>query len=216
MLLPAVRALEIAVVLYQAQDGHIQQPGHFDRLGDNHGHQILRGGNHHNAIHRQRLKNGEGYVSGSRRHIHEEVVQIAPYHIGPKLLHDPSDDGPPPDHRVGLMLCKEVEAHNLHPALGVSGIDTKLRALCLGVNTECLGDRGSSDVGVQNTDPLAHILHRAGQRCGYQALAHAPLAAHNSDDLFNGGQFIQRGPQILGLRALPAAFSAGGALMGAV
>ena len=62
----------------QAQNGDVHHLGHLDGLGDNHAHQILGGGDHHDAVHRQGLEHRQGHIAGSGGHIHKQVVHVAP------------------------------------------------------------------------------------------------------------------------------------------
>ena len=213
VLLAAVGAAEVAVVLHQAQNGDVHHLGHLDGLGDNHAHQILGGGDHHDAVHRQGLEHRQGHVAGSGGHIHKQVVHVAPDDIGPELLHRPGDHRAAPHHRVGLVLGEQVEAHNLNAGFGLRRVDAQLAALGLGVDAEGGGDGGAGDVGVQDAHRLAHAAHGHRQRGGDQALAHAALAADHGDDLPDVGQAVGRGAEVLGRGALPAALAAGGAVV---
>ena len=40
------------------------------------------------AAHLDRLDQGELRVAGARRHVHEEIVELAPFHVAQKLLND--------------------------------------------------------------------------------------------------------------------------------
>ena len=215
VLLAAVRALEVAVVLHQAQHGNVHHLGHLDGLGDDHAHQILGRGDHDDPVHREGLEHSQGHVTGSGRHIHEEIVQLAPDDIGPELLDSAGNDRAAPDDGVGLILGEEVEAHHLHPALGGLGVDAQLAARGPGVDAESLGDGGAGDVGVQDADLLAQAGHGAGQRGGHQALADAALSADHGDDLLDVGELMGRDLEALGAGALRAALAAGGAVVGA-
>ena len=188
--------------------------GHLHRLGDDHAHQVLGRGDHHNAVNGEGLEHGEGHVAGSRGHVHKHIVYISPDHVAPELLDGTGDDGAPPDHRVGLVLGEQVEAHDADAGLGLGGIDAQLAALGPGVDAEGGGDGGAGDVGVQHGHLLAHAAHGHRQGGGHQALAHAALAADHGDDLSDVGQAVGGDVEVLGRSTLPAALTAGGAVVG--
>ena len=157
---------------------------------------------------------GKGHVTGTRRHIHKHIVHIAPDDIGPELLHRAGDDGASPDHRVGLVLGEEIEAHELHAPLADGGVDAQLAAGSVLMDAKGGGDAGAGDVGVQHRHLSAPLGHGGGQGAGDGGLAHAPLAADDGDDLAHTGKPVDGLPQIHGGGALPAALAAGRAVMG--
>ena len=127
----AVGTLVVAVILYQTQDGNGHHVGHIHRLGNDHGHQLLGGGDHHDAVNGQRLEHRQGYVAGSRGHIHKQVVYVAPRHIGPELLDHVGNDRSPPDNRVGLMLHEHIQGDHLDPSGGHRGVHPNIVAVGL-------------------------------------------------------------------------------------
>ena len=216
MLPAAVRAAEEGVILHNAQYRHVQHLRHVNRLGDDHAHQGLGGGDDNHPVHRQGLEHRQGHVPRPGGHIHKQIVQLAPHHVGPELLHRPGDDGATPHHRVGLVLDEQVQAHQLDAALGDGGQDAVLVPQRPPVDVKRLGHRRAGDIGVQNAHLLPPGGHGGGQGAGRGGLAHAPRAAVHGDHLFDVGVGVGRLAQILGLGALPAALAAGGAVMGAL
>ena len=213
-LLPAVRAGDIAHVLHQAHDGDLHHLRHLDGLLHHHAHQLLGGGHDDDAVQGNGLEHAEGHVAGSRRHIHEQIVAV-PQHVGPELLDHAGDDRAPPDDRVRLVGQQQVGAHHLDAGLGDHGIQARLAAHGLAVDTEGLGDGGTGDVGIQNADLMAPAAHGDRQLAGDHGLADAALAGHDAEHLADVGFGMVLLQQGLGLLPLAAALAAGGAVMGA-
>ena len=61
-------------------------------LAHDHSHQLLRSGYRDNAVNRQRLEHGEQHVGGSRRHVDEQVVDLAPVRLAVELTDGVRDD----------------------------------------------------------------------------------------------------------------------------
>ena len=100
----------------------------------------------------------------------------------------------------------EVGGHHLDAALRLAGQDA------VGVggqrvrDAEGLRDGRSGDVGVQDAHVLPALLHFAGKQAGDQRLAHAALAGHDADDVFDVGA----GVRLDGAGALGGAVAASG------
>lgn len=90
----AVRTYEVAVVLYDTEHRNAHHLCHLVGFHDDHAHQILRGRYDHYAVYRKRLENGQRNITGSWRHIDEEIVQVAPDDVGPELFTVPAMTGP--------------------------------------------------------------------------------------------------------------------------
>ena len=65
---------------------HAQRAAHVDEGN------FLRRGYQHRALHRDQLRQAQLYVAGSRRHVHDQIIEFAPLHIRKKLLHQPMQD----------------------------------------------------------------------------------------------------------------------------
>ena len=206
MALAAVGALEVGHVLHEAQqlDVHVVREVH--GLAHDHGHQLLRSGYRDNAVNRQRLEHGEQHVGGSRRHVDEQVVDLAPVRLAVELTDGVRDDRAAPGHRDVVFRQHEVGGHHLDAALRLAGQDA------VGVggqrvrDAEGLRDGRSGDVGVQDAHVLPALLHFAGKQAGDQRLAHAALAGHDADDVFDVGA----GVRLDGAGALGGAVAASG------
>ena len=89
---------------------------------DNHTDQFLRTCNNHNPVNRQRLKDGEGNVPCSRRHIHKHTIHVFPNNIGPKLFDCSGNHRSAPKNGVGFVFQQKIDGHNLNPPVGNYGI----------------------------------------------------------------------------------------------
>ena len=96
-LLSAIGADEIAHIFHEAEDRHVHQLCHIDRLFHDHGDQLLRAADDHDAVERQRLENGQRNVTRSGRHIDEHKVDVVPNDLAPELLDRACDDRAAPD-----------------------------------------------------------------------------------------------------------------------
>ena len=67
------------------------------------------------------------------------------------------------------------------------------------MDIERLGHRRAGDIGVQNADLAATLLHRHGQHRRHSALPDATLAGYDGDDFFHIGMGIGLRQQALRL-----------------
>ena len=212
-LLAAVRALDVAHVLHQTDDGDVQHIHHLDGFFHDHAHQLLRRGNQHRSVHRDGLAHGQHHVAGSRRHIDEQHVLIAPDHVRPELGHSAGDDRAAPGYGVAVVGQKQVQAHHVDAGGGAHGENARVVALGLLLQAEFPGNGRAGDVRVQNAHLQAHALHGHGQQRRDHGFAHAALAAAYADDLFDVALLMGLLQQAFRLGALAAALPAGGAVM---
>ena len=213
MLLPAVGALEITVILHHAQDGLVHHLGHADRLGDDEGDQVLGRGDHHDPVHGDGLEDGQGHIARSGGHVNEQIVQLAPAHVGPELFDHAAQQAAPPDHRVSLVLQQQVQGDDLDAPGGEFGEDALPVPHGAGVQAEGGGDGGAGDVGVHDAHFITPLGHGGGQGGGGGALAHAALAGHDGVDVLDGRVLVQRCNEVFGVHVLTAG-AAGAAVMG--
>ena len=104
----AVRADGVAHVLDDSEDGDLHEFRHVHGFADDHGDEFLRRGDDDDAVNGQGLEDCQGNVAGSRRHVHEHAVDVAPDDVGPELFYDAGYDWPAPDDRVGLPFHQEI------------------------------------------------------------------------------------------------------------
>ena len=103
MLLFAVGAYVIRHVLNESQNGDIHSLCHFERLAHYHFHKLLRRSHDDYAVYRKRLEHRKRYVARSGGHIHEHIVHVAPYYVGPELLYRARDYRAAPYDGIGLV-----------------------------------------------------------------------------------------------------------------
>ena len=115
--LAATRALDIAVIFDETEHGHVHHFRHFDRFGDDHGDELLRGGNDDDAVERNGLEHRERCVAGSGGQVDKHVIDFIPDDVAPELLDDTGDDRTAPDDRGGLVRQEKVHAHDLDSGL---------------------------------------------------------------------------------------------------
>ena len=207
-LLAAVRAAEVGIVLHEAQHGNVHHVRHFHGFRNDHGHQILRGSDDDDTIHRQALEHRQGYVAGSGGHVNEQIVNVLPDNVRPELLHRARDDWAAPYHRVGGVVQQQIDGHYLNARAGQRRVQAVfVRALTLR-DAEGGGCGGAGDVGIQNADPLSLPCHGDSQHGRDRGFAHAALAGDHGNDLLHAGVGVQLRQQALGLAigAIRAAF----------
>ena len=152
MLLAALVTLEVRHVLDQAHNGDIQVVRQVDRLANDHGNKLLRCGNGDDTVNGQHLEHREEHIGGSRRHVDQHVVDVAPVGLVPELLDDAGNDRAAPcDGHVALRE-HEVHGHDLDAAVGERRVDARLVSMQLVGHAERLRDGGASDVRVQDAD----------------------------------------------------------------
>ena len=188
--LTAARALDIAVIFDETEHGHIHHFRHFDRFGDDHGDELLRGGDDDDAVERDGLEHRERCVAGSGGQVDKHVIDFIPDDVAPELLDDTGDNRAAPDDRGGLIRQKLVDAHSLDAGLCVDRKQAVIAAHGLFVDAEALRNRRTGDVGVENGGFKAAALHGNSQHRGDKAFAYAAFAADNADDLFDIAHLI--------------------------
>ena len=200
-LLAAVRAYQVAHILYDTDDRNIHQLCHLASLLDNHRNQILRRGHDDDAVHRNRLENSQRNIACARRHIDEHIVHLSPDYIAPELLNGSCNDRSSPDDRVVGVFQQQVNRHDLGALRGQARVDAQLGSLCASSDPKHLRDRWTGDVRIQNGGRKSSALHHNCQRRGDHRLANAAFAADDTDDLFNLTQVVCRLQQALWLGA---------------
>ena len=213
MLLAAVAALEVAVVLHNADDGLAHHLSHADSLGDDQGDQVLGRGDHHDAVHGDGLVDGQGHVAGSGGHVDEQVVQLAPQDVGPELLDHAADQAAAPDNGIAGVFQQQVQGHDLDAFQGQLGQDVLAVTHSTGVQAESLGDGGTGDVGVHDAHLVALLCHGNCQVGGDRGLADAALTGHDGVNVLDGGVLVQGCNEVL-LFHVGAAGAASAAVMG--
>ena len=126
---------------------------HVHGLRDDHAHKVLRACDDKDSVHRKGLKNGKGNVACSGRHIHEQIIQLAPDDIRPELLHHARNDRASPDHCLFRIRHQKIQAHNLDAIFRQFRNNLVLRKrFRLFRQSVHLRNGRSCDIRVQNSD----------------------------------------------------------------
>ena len=158
---PGLRVHERAHVLDDTDDGHAHALEHApaaQRVAHRH---LLRSRHDDRAGHLSGLDQGELRVTGPRRQVHDEVVELAPVHIAQKLLDDLHDDGTAPD-RGRVPIDEEAERHK-PDAVGFERLNPAAHHRGPLEHTEHPRNVGAVDVGIHHTDPVARLGERDGE-----------------------------------------------------
>ena len=144
-----------------------------DRAGRVEQGDFLRRADDDGAGQRQRLRQGQRYVAGSRGQVDHQVVERAPVDLAEKLLDDAVEHRPAHDDRA-LGLEQEAHRHQLESA----GLD-RLDALAAGhrpaAGADQVGDRRAVDVGVHQPDAGSVGTQAIGDGRGHRRLADPPF-----------------------------------------
>ena len=165
--------------------------GHLDGLADDHADQFLRAGHDDDAVHRQRLEDGQRHIAGSRGHIDEEKVNV-PHNLLPELLDSARNDGAAPDNGGLGVIEQKVDAHNFHAGAAANRIDAGAVAGGGTLDAEQAGDGRTGDVSVQHTGLEAEAAHRDGQHRAGHAFADAALAGNDADHFLDTAALVRR------------------------
>ncbi len=186
--------------------GHLEvgAPGH---VGHPDGH--LLGGQRRRG-HDQQLGPGQQArqrhldVARPRRHVDQQVVEVAPAHVGQELLDRLGQHQPPPHEGHALVLDEEAHRDDLEgarrPAGRTDGTSTSLGWIFPSppprrpVDAQHAGDGEAPDVGVEDADGVTPGGQGGGQVDGHRRLADAALPAGHGQDPGREGDLRLRGP----------------------
>ena len=180
-----------AHVLDDAEHGHCDLLEHPEALACIEQRDVLRRRDDDRAAHGHALRQRELDVPGAGRHVHDEVVEVAPVGIGQQLRQRLRDHGTAPDHRL-LLLDEEADRHDLDAVR-----DERLHALAVGrrgtlaLQPEHAGLAWTVYVGVQQPDARTVEGEREREVHRGRGLANAPLARGDRDDVRDPRQRLQ-------------------------
>jgi len=89
---------KITHVLDDSENGNGDRLEHSERpphIGDS---DVLRSRHEHCALNGNKLGQRQLYVASARRHVNDQIIKLAPFHIRKKLFHQPVQDRPAHDH----------------------------------------------------------------------------------------------------------------------
>ena len=128
---------------------------------------------------RQRLRERQRDVARARRHVDDQVIEIAPGRVAQELRDGAVQHRPAPHDRFARRH-EEAHAHHRH-ARRVDGLQLPLDDHRPAFEPEQMRDAGAVDVGVHEAHFAAGVLQRDGERRGDGALADAALARADGD-----------------------------------
>src|SRR5579863_3511639 len=178
----AVGTFEVAHVLDDAEQRAMDLAEHTDgaqRVGERN---VLRRADDHDTVEGDQLGEGELSVAGAGREVDNEEIEGAPQGILEELAYGTHHHRAAPDHG-SLVVEEEADRDELH-AVFFDGIEILAagRARTIDAGTEHHRNRGTVDVGVEQSDLVAEAGQRDGEICGDGRFADAALAAGNRDD----------------------------------
>ncbi len=193
MALAAIGTKEITEIFNHTKDRDVHHLRHPNGLCNDHTDQILGRGDHNNSVYGKRLEYRQRNITGSWRHIHEQIIQFTPADIRPELLDHAGNYRATPQNRICFVFRQEIQAHNGNSGAGHSRQNSVFASNRPFVDSKCLGDGWTGNIRVQNTNAIAHARHSYSQLAGYHAFSNAALAADNANDMANNGVGIAGG-----------------------
>ena len=128
---------------------------------------------------RHQLPEREPDVARARRHVDDEVVELAPVHVGEELLERAVQHRAAPDDRA-LLLEEEADRHHAQ-VVGDRRDDHAVEADRALLDAEHAGHRPAVDVGVDDADLAAEVAQREREVDRERRLADAALAGGDGD-----------------------------------
>ena len=127
-------------------------------------------------------------VAGARRHVDEQIIEIAPLHLSQKLRERAVHHRAAPDERF-IVGNEKAHGHEANAAAsdGLNAIALE-RLGALFLHAEHERDAGAVDVGVEKADLRAELAESDGEIHGDRALTDAALTARHRDDVLDVGQ----------------------------
>ena len=184
-------AHEAGHVLDEAQDRNADTLEHSQGLGHVGESHLLRRCHQHGARERDGLRQRQLRIRGSGRQVHDQVVEITPFHVPQELLYGAAHQRPPPHHRLALGQ-EELDRDHLDAV----GLDRGDLPVCAGHRLTLGPDHhrnvGPGDVGVEQPDRGAGLSQSHGQVHAHRRLADPTLAGRHRDDVLHARQHLRR------------------------
>ena len=171
---------EGAHILDDSEHRHADPFEHFGALERVAHRHLLRRRHDHRARYRDGLDQRELGVPGARRHVHQEIVELAPVDIPQELLNHLHDDGAAPDGRR-IALDQEPDRHEFD-AVDFQGPDPAAADDRLLEGSEHAGDVGAVDVRIHQPHSVTLTRQGDGQVGGDGGLPHSALPGAHRDD----------------------------------
>ncbi len=178
-----MRADVVAHIFDDTEDRHTRLLKHAEGLHRNAESHILRGRDDDGSGHRHLLRQRQMDVAGSRRKVHNEVVQITPLHIEQALLKRAMCHGAAPDQRL-IGFHKQAHGHETN-ARRLLRDHAVIDALWRFVDPEHDRHRRTIDIAVEQADRRSLQRERCGDVDCNSGLPYAALAAADCDDILH-------------------------------
>jgi len=179
--LAAMGAAEIAHILDDPEDRHVDLAEHVETLAGVEQGDVLRRRDDDRAGQRRLLHQGELRIAGARRQIDDENVERRPGDVAEQLAERAHHHRAAPDDGV-LGRHEKAHRHALHAVI-LQRLDALLRVhLRLPVDAHHARHRGPVDIRVEDADRLAEAGQRQRQIDRRRRLADAALARGDGDD----------------------------------
>ena len=129
------------------------------------------------------MHDGNGLISGSWGHIDDQIVEVSPVYVLEELPDGSHLDRASPDDRCVLAGQEECHGHDLHGWRDDDGdelpvvVDHDLFIL----DSEHLGDVGSGDVDIHESDLESLLCHGDSEVGRYGTLSDSSLSAEDDD-----------------------------------
>ena len=191
LFMAAVRADVRAHVLDDAEDGHFHLLEHAQALACIEQCDVLWGRDDHGPTHRHTLRQRELRIARARRHVHDQIVEIAPARRFEQLHQRLRDHRSSPDHRL-LFVHEKADRHDFD-AEGFRGNHGALVGTDGTLSAQTHHARLTRAVNVRIEQPYGRTFVGKSQReiRRRRRLAHPALAGGHYDDVLdrlNGAQ----------------------------
>mmetsp|Transcript_12085 Transcript_12085/g.28890 ORF Transcript_12085/g.28890 Transcript_12085/m.28890 type:complete len:285 (-) Transcript_12085:156-1010(-) len=172
--------------------------------------QLLRGGDDHSCSNLADLRQGQVDIARSRRHVQDEVVELAPVCLVHQLRHHACDHGTPHHRRMsdktkGDHLDASVRVDDGADVLLLLFILVHLHLWRVFLEADHDGQGRPVDVAVENADFEAFVVQREGQVHSHSAFPNATFTGGHRDDalhILQGLWHLRHRPWRIGGRGL--------------
>ena len=171
-------------VFHQAQDRDTHFFEHLDALFGVQQGDVLRRGHDHGARHGHALAQGELDVTGARRHVDDQIIQLFPVGLAQELLQRLGGHRAAPDHGL-VLIDQKTDRHDLHAVVFHRLHGLAIFAFRSTFDAHHHGLAGAVDVGIEQTDLGTLGSQRQRQINGGGAFAHTAFARGHSHDVFH-------------------------------
>jgi hypothetical protein len=150
----------------------------------------LRRRYHDRPVYLRQLNQRKLGITGARRHVDEQVVQLAPIDLLQELADDPHHDRPAPDRRR-IFVDKEPDAHQLD-TMSFQRDDALVRSHARpGVDAEHNRDVRAVYIGIHEPDLEAQLGERCRQIGSDGGFPYPAFAGAHRNDMAHSGHRLR-------------------------